>query len=325
MNRFMSASAKAGVTVADRFVVVAGSPRSGTSLLRTVLSGSAHLCVHKTEPHYFLELHQRFGPTIKTVPEAVEFLVNHEKFPVEDVPADDVRRALDGRSTITLAELLLTTYRLLNRANGSRPIVLKHPAFILHLDLIKKLLPNLVVIHSIRDPRANVQSQRTRWPSTSVWEAASKWRASISAGRDWQRRGETPYLEVRYEDLVTAPEPTCARICQFLGIPFEPSLLAFDHVEREWNPTRPGEGSKRHYQGFEQQRIDKWKKFMTPSDIKLIEDRCREGMKLFGYELTAPEVEARQYVPYYFKERRKALKRSFRRFRKNVRRGVATW
>ena len=321
----MSASAKGGVTAADRFVVVAGSPRSGTSLLRTILTGSAYLCVHKTEPHYLLELHQRFGSTIRTVPEAVDFLVSHEKFPADDVGADELRTAVNGRTSITLAELLLTTYRLLKRANPSRPVVLKHPAFILHLDLIKKLLPNLVVIQSIRDPRANVQSQRTRWPSTSVWEAASKWRDSISAGREWQRRRETPYLEVKYEDLVTGPEPTCSQICQFLEIPFEPSLLAFDHVEREWNPARPGEGSKRHYRGFEQQRIDKWRTFMTASDIKLIEDRCREGMKLFGYELTAPKVEARQYVPYYLKERRKALKRSFRRFRKNVRRGIAAW
>jgi hypothetical protein len=311
--------------MSDQFVVVAGSPRSGTSLLRTILSGSQHLCVHKTEPHYLLEIHRRFGAEITDVRGALDFLLTHEKFPADEVGAEALRSAVAGRTSISLSELLLTTYRLLNKAQPSRAVVLKHPAFILHLDFIRQLLPNLVVVHSIRDPRANVHSQRTRWPATSIWEAASKWRASIRAGREWQRRGVTPYLEVKYEDLVTAPEATCRRLCEFLRIPFEPSLLAFDHVEREWNPARPGEGSKRHYQGFEHHRIDKWKKFMTPQEIKLIEDRCREGMAVAGYELATPRVGAREYVPYYLKERRKALKRSLRRFKRVVRRGAVAW
>jgi len=101
-------------------------------------------------------------------------------------------------------------------------------------------------------------------------------------------------------------------------------MLAFDHVEREWNPANPGEGSKRHYQGFEKQRIDKWKKYMAPAEVKLIEDRCSEGMALFGYELMNPQVDVSAYVPYYLKERKKALKKSVKRMRKRLRLRVGT-
>ena len=310
--------------MAEKFVVVAGSPRSGTSLLRTFLASSDSLCVHKTEPHYLLELYRRHGKVIHNVKDAVDFLISHEKFPAQDVGAADLQRELEGKSRISLSELLRISYRLLNRSRPERIVVLKHPTFILHLDLIKELLPDLAVIHSIRDPRANVQSQRTRWPSTSLWEAATKWRNSVRAGRDWQKRGVTPYMEVRYEDLVTGPEATCRAICQFLGIGFDQSLLAFDHVEREWNPANPGEGSRRHYHGFEQQRIDKWKKYLTPLEVKLIEDRCRRGMALFGYEMMNPKVEPSTYVPYYLKERRKALRRSMKRMKRQIRRSVGT-
>jgi hypothetical protein len=144
----------------------------------------------------------------------------------------------------------------------------------------------------------------------------------VRAGRDWQKHGVTPYLEVRYEDFVTTPDETCGGICRFLGIPFDRSMLALDHVEREWNPSNPGEGSKRHYQGFEQQRIDKWKKFMSPLEVKLIEDRCREGMALFGYETMNPRVDAGSYLPYYLKERRKALRKSVKRMKQQIRRAV---
>jgi hypothetical protein len=305
--------------MAEKFVVVAGSPRSGTSLLRTFLTRSAALCVHKTEPHYVIDLYQRHGRTITDVKGAADFLLSHEKFPAAEVGEAELRKALEGRTSISLSELLRTCYRLLNREHPERPVVLKHPGFILHLDLIKDLFPGVFVIHSIRDPRANAHSQRTRWPSTSLWDAASRWRSSVRAGREWQARRATPYLEIRYEDLVTEPDATCATICGFLGIPFDQAMLAFDHVEREWNPANPGEGAKRHYQGFEKQRIDKWKKYMAPAEVKLIEDRCRDGMALFDYELMNPQVDVSAYVPYYLKERQKALKKSVKRMRKRLR------
>jgi hypothetical protein len=39
----------------DRFVLIVGSPRSGTSLLRRILSSSAELCGHPLEPQYILD------------------------------------------------------------------------------------------------------------------------------------------------------------------------------------------------------------------------------------------------------------------------------
>ena len=306
----------------EHFVIVAGSPRSGTSLLRTVLTSSDSLVVHRTEPHYILDLYQRFGHTVTDVPKAIELLVSHEKFPRDQVDLLALRKDFNGHASLSLSEFLRTALRGFGRAKPGKPLVLKHPAFILHLDLVRSLFPDFRVIHLVRDPRANVMSQRTRWPSTSLWDAATRWRKSVQQGRRWQQRGLAPYLEVRYEDLVTTPETTCRAICDFLEIPFDPSLLTFDHVEREWNPSNPGEGSKRHYQGFERQRIDKWRKFLTPLEVKLIEDRCRQGMEWFGYEATEPAVELGVYTPFYLAERRTALKKSMRRMRRRLGRRV---
>lgn len=300
----------------EPFVVVAGSPRSGTSLLRTILRSSSALVVHKTEPHYVLELYRQYGRTVTDVEQATAFLLGHDKFPVNDITPDSLQQAFNGQKTLALSEVLRTCFRLLRGATPEKPLVLKHPAFILHLDLIKELFPDLTVIHLVRDPRANVLSQRTRWPSTNLWDASTKWRNSVRSGRDWQQRAVTPYLEVRYEDLVTTPEPTCRTICDFLQIPFEPSLLAFDHVEREWNPTNPGEGKARHYQGFEQQRIDKWKRHLRAEEVKLVEDRCRQGMEWFGYERMEPVVQLATYLPYYLNERRRAIRKSIKRLKR---------
>ena len=52
----------------------------------------------------------------------------------------------------------------------------------------------------------------------------------------------------------------------------------------------PGEGSKRHYKGFEQQRIGEWKKFLMSIEVKFIEDHCRREMRWCGYEATGPKL-----------------------------------
>lgn len=303
----------------EPYVVVAGSPRSGTSLLRTILKNTDALRVHATEPHYILELSRRYGDTVTDIRGAIDLLLGHDKFPRDLVDARRLGQAFADRRSVSLSEFLRTAYRLMPGGDGRTPLVLKHPTFILHLDLIKTLFPDLKVIHCIRDPRANVLSQRTRWPSTSLWMAATRWQACVEAGRRWQQQGITPYLEVRYEDLVMQPEATCTGICRFLEIPFDRAMLTFDHVEREWNPTNPGEGAKRHYQGFEQQRIHKWKTYLVPAEVKLIEDCCHRGMALFGYETTTPRVELGTYLPFYLRERRKALNKSFRRMKHRLR------
>lgn len=296
----------------DRFVLIVGSPRSGTSLLRRILASSGELCGHPFEPQYILDLYRRFGFTITDVPAALELLISHRMFPADTVDTTILRNALAGRTSIDLSEFLAVCYRVM-RGGSDQTVLLKHPTLVLHAELMRRLFRNLRVIQCVRDPRANAFSQRTRWPSTNLWTAASRWRESIRAGRRLHRESGTPYMEMRYEDLLTSPDSTCRRLCEFLQIPFEPAMLAVDHVMDDFNPGTPGESARHHYQSFETQRIDRWRQFLTPVEVTLIETRCREGMELFGYAPTAPQVNPIEYYRYYVTARRRALGKTLRR------------
>lgn len=303
----------------EQYVLVAGSPRSGTTLLRTILKGSSALVVHAEEPLYILELHQRYGRTVTNVPEATEFVIAHKKFPKGQIDPHQLRDVLKGQAVMGLAEFLRTCYRLLRGNRPEAPVLLKHPSLLLHLDLVKDLLPDVSVMHIVRDPRANAFSQRNRWPSTSLWSSATGWQSYVDAGETWQRRRLTPYTELRYEDLVESPETWCGKICDFLEIPLEPAMLAIEHFQKDWDPTRPGEGARRRYEGFERERIDKWRTYMKPVEVRLIENQCHRGMARFEYELTHPEVPAPQYLAYYLNERRRALQKSYKRLKRRFR------
>jgi hypothetical protein len=296
----------------DRFVLIVGNPRSGTSLLRSLLSSSGELCGHPREPQYILDLYRRFGFTITDVPGALELLTSHRMFPAGKVDRTILRDALAGRTSIGLSEFLAVCYRVM-RGGSDQTVLLKHPTLIRYPELMRGLFPNLRVIQCVRDPRANALSQRTRWPSTNLWIAASDWRESIRAGRRLHRESGTPYIETRYEDLLASPDSTCRRLCEFLQIPFEPAMLAPDLVMNDFNPDKPGEFAEHHYRSFETQRIDRWRQFLTPVEVKLIETRCRAGMELFGYAPTAPQVKPIEYRRYYVTARWQALDKAIRR------------
>jgi hypothetical protein len=296
----------------DRFVLIVGNPRSGTSLLRQILSSTSELCGHPLEPQYILDLYRRFGFTITDVPAALELLTSHRMFPAGHIDRAALKRALAGRSSIDLSEFLAVCYRIM-KGNSDRAVLLKHPTLVLHAQLVRRLFPNSHVIQCVRDPRANAHSQRTRWPSTSLWNSASRWSASIRAGRRLHKESGAPYMEMRYEDLLTSPDRTCRTVCDFLQIAFNPGMLLVDHVMNAFSPDNPGEPTAHHYRSFEAHRIDQWRKFLTPVEVKLIENRCRDGMEEFGYPLTAPQVSPIEYYPYYVSVRGRALGKTIRR------------
>jgi hypothetical protein len=303
----------------DRYVLIVGSPRSGTSLLRRVLSRSGELCGHPLEPQYILDLVQRFGFTITDVAAAFDVLVSHRMFPAAMIDAAVVRKRLSGRTSIELSEFLAVCYRVM-RADSDQTVLLKHPTLVLHPEVMQRLFPRLHVIQCVRDPRANALSRRTRWPATNLWTASTLWGESIRAGRRFHEETGTPYLEMRYEDLLTSPDSTCRRLCDFLQIPFEPAMLVVDYAMDEFNPDKPGEAGTHHFQSFEAQRIDKWRQFLEPAEVKLIETVCRDGMALFGYAPSAPRVSPLEYYPYYLTERGRAQTKAVRRM---LRRGLS--
>ena len=90
-------------------------------------------------------------------------------------------------------------------------------------------------------------------------------------------------------------------------------MLVVDYAMDEFDPGNPGVSDTHHFRSFEAQRIDTWRQFLEPAEVTLIEARCREGMKSFGYTPTAPRVNPVEYYGYYLEERGRAMATSARR------------
>lgn len=74
------------------------------------------------------------------------------------------------------------------------------------------------MILMVRDGREVVRSAAALgWAAPE--ELAYQWRELILQSRQAARAAPGDYLEIRYEDLVTAPAETLNRLCQFLSLP----------------------------------------------------------------------------------------------------------
>jgi len=79
------------------------------------------------------------------------------------------------------------------------------------------------VVFVLRDGSACIDSKRRRDGLDEI-EAANRWLFSVRCVRYLDARRQ-PLHVVRFEQLVRHPEPTLIRVCEFLGIDYEPGML----------------------------------------------------------------------------------------------------
>jgi len=84
-------------------------------------------------------------------------------------------------------------------------------------------LSDIPSVFIIRDGRTCVRSKMQRSGLTLV-EAASAWQLSARIYRQFCE-GKLNGTAVRFEDLVVDPEPTLRRVCGFLGVPYDGSMV----------------------------------------------------------------------------------------------------
>src|SRR5690606_30898833 len=97
-----------------------------------------------------------------------------------------------------------------------------------HFDRLLWLWPDARFIHLVRDPRDVARSCIGMGWAGNVWTGVERW---VTAEQLWDRLRhrltEARMLEVRYEDLLAAPDRVLARTCAFVGVDYAPAMLTY--------------------------------------------------------------------------------------------------
>lgn len=223
------------------------------------------------------------------------------------VPADDlVKRLRPGMTVGEALDAVLTTYA---EKCGKPRWGDKTPMYMRHLGLIDRLFPEAQYVHLVRDGR-DVALAFLDMPEgivTRTWAHpqdaagfACEWSTEVTRARMLGRRvGESRYMEVRYEDLVTDASNVVESVCEFAGIPYEPAMLEYTsaidvsekpHLQRMLQPPTRG--------------VRDWRSQMSPGDVLAFEAIAGDLLEDLGYERkgstpTGPRVRARASVAWY--------------------------
>ncbi len=158
------------------------------------------------------------------------------------------------------------------------------PRYIHSMTFLKHLFPQAKFIHMLRDPR-DVVASASQLPlgGKSVLGIAYDWEKALLSGLAaeacWGAQG---ILRVRYEDLVANPKETMERICEFLEVEFYPGMLNFHMTEaaRELSRLRH---HRRVSSPLDKKAVGRYKTDLPPNAVLLIESYLSESMTFMGY------------------------------------------
>lgn len=259
-------------------LLIVGCRRSGTTLLRTILEGHPDLLVHPDEPQFFLELYRDHGFSNISAEVAIEHILNHP-YALPGIKPDLSSSSQSVVSLRAIAEHYMEAW--ITKHPGKRP-VLKHPALVFHLEMVDRIFPDSIVMNIVRDPRANVSSQRLRWPQFPIWTCAEHWKQAVRAATWWGERHPRRYILLSYENLVRHPRATVKRLCRSLSLQYSDQLLTFRHMQTVFEPNT---GPRiKQFTGPDASRLQLWRRRLASEEIQLVEICCGDEMNRFGYK-----------------------------------------
>lgn len=169
-----------------------------------------------------------------------------------------------------------------------------------YADRVLECFPDARILHMIRDPRDRYASVLKRWRSQrgGVGSATAAWLASLKLGRRNVERHPDSYRLLLYEDLVRDPEREMRAICEFIGEPYDESMLgmsgAADFRDAGGNSSfgrfSAGEISPRS--------IGRFREVLSPRQVAFVQHAAGSEMRALGYGEAEMPMDGSERVAY---------------------------
>jgi hypothetical protein len=280
------------------YVFFVGCPRSGTTLLRRIADAHPELAVARGTRWIAPTFECRRGLTAEgfVTPRLLERLNTPHRLERLAIDEDDLARAFGDGERVPFASFVAALFELYGRRHGKRLVGEKSASYVRHLPTLHRLWPQAKFVHIIRDGR-DVCLSVLDWRkgaagfstfsdepviTTGVW-----WDWHVRLGLEGAAGLEAElYHELRYESLVAEPERECERLCRFLGLAYDDSMLRFHEgrmqddpqldAKKAWRPVTAG--------------LRSWRAQMSRQDAIGFEAAAGDLLDRLGYARVSPSA-----------------------------------
>jgi hypothetical protein len=270
------------------FPFVVGCPRSGTTLLRAMLDSHPQLAI-PGESYFIVELAPKHTRRFRRF-DAGSFaddVLRHERFQQWSLPEADVRNALERARPRRFADAVRVLYEVYASREGKPRYGDKTPNYVLQLGLLGSLFDDGRFVHVVRDGRDVALSVMgiDEWGPKGPVGAARYWVRHVEAGRDAGRALGERYLEVRYDQLVDAPQETLAGVATFLELDYDDAMLSYparfdDVIAPDLQPEIHQRLRRPPTKG-----LRSWREQMSHDDVAAFEAVAGDALAKFGFDV----------------------------------------
>jgi hypothetical protein len=266
---------------------IVGCPRSGTTLLATIIDRHSAVCVPpETNFGVFVDknadlrsqgglrpsTHDEFFARLKEAPRFIDLGIPHERFlTVFKLGEASFQNAFDS---------MLSVY---TQESKKQFCVEKTPQHLHFVSTLNEWYPNARFIHVIRDGRDVALSLRkVKFGQILLKNGCLSWKQSIAKAKEFKRQLGERWLDIRMEDLISDPIGTVQQAMKFLELPFEPHQLSTDtptRVFREWEGDWKAESQK----PINPEKIAIFRKEATAPEIRLMDMIMRKELAQLDY------------------------------------------
>jgi hypothetical protein len=265
----------ASTTPSTAPIFVGGAGRSGTTLLRVILDAHPNIVC---------------GPELKVTPLVCRMWHDFQfgYFPAlqqHHLTAEDLAESFRALLMSFLAKDCVHA--------GKSRVAEKSPNNVFFFQQLHRLFPDSPLIHVIRDGRDVVCSLLDMdWRNPQTGEriectrdargAAKYWVQAVQAGRMAAKQPSLAqrYFELRYEEMIRAPETTLRPLFAFLGEAWDPRVLRYHEQQRDLG----GESSAHQVaRPINAQALGRWQRDLREADKNVVKELAGPLLQELGY------------------------------------------
>jgi len=278
------------------FFFILGRPRTGTTLLRSLMDAHPNVQI-PWECQFMINLYPKYGTlehwNMETLEHFYSELLEQWQFKSWHIDHDKLRAdllACAGPTTYaSVCRVVYLNHISFYPKEEIRMIGDKNPGYSIYYDRLKKIFPDAKFIYILRDYRDNFHSVKNvdfELPIVSV--VVYKWKYFYKRALEAARKYPESFYLLRYEDLVSEPEPQLRGVCEFLGLPYVPEVFDFYKMKSKAEETYPAVILKKHHKSLfnpvNTSRIGLWKQSMSQRQVRIADMVAGKYADKAGYE-----------------------------------------
>lgn len=273
-------------------IFIVGVPRSGTTLLASILSTHSNIIIpNETEFIFHLRTVLEKNNNVENV---IKWFTHYKRWMDFNIPEELLKKKLEKHYNLNIYNVLDDFYNCFVELSGKKRWGDKTPTYSKLLKSISRNWPYAYVIHIIRDGRAVANSfLKLNWGPNNIKKAAELWKKNILKCRKDSKYIKY-YYEIRFENLLSDFDNEIRDICNFINESFEEDMLLFykkNGVNRynemiknkNINMNTRKEYHKNIIKPIDKNIAEKWKSELSMNQIKKFQDVAGDLLTELNY------------------------------------------